>query len=273
MISAPTRFVILAAVVAGGAAGGVFAQRWLSPTPEAPLLQTVDRAALAADGIRLRPPSRAPQVTRDRAEDGAGAFVQGSTVRESVLAEVDDTSAVPRIHCTCWVLSITPPEGLPFVPANRRHSIERNYYLLLIDAESGFFVEDTTGPPRERSYETVDDAVGAVLVHVEGRPHVESLRYVETTLGAALNIVAQGQDALQDAPPDTPVWLVVATGAFAFGGGPAPDPALAKAQAPPRRNVWAVVPRGGNEWIAGMDDADYDLSNAGEVVDLPPVAP
>jgi hypothetical protein len=120
-------------------------------TPEPPRvnLQTASTAALASNGIQLTEPVGSPQIDQAAASTAAVAEYPGSTVREAVLARVDDKNSASPVHCLCWVVSIKPSEGFYFPsagPANRKATTAApTYMILIIDAATGRFLEGTAG--------------------------------------------------------------------------------------------------------------------------------
>ena len=116
-----------------------------SPTASSGALtiQSANAADLATQGIILQQTTTSVAVHKTTAADMASARFPGSSVHDVVLALVTDTYSVPTLHCTCWVVSLTPPPGVGTAsggpPPGRPHKTA--YLILFLDAQTGTFVE------------------------------------------------------------------------------------------------------------------------------------
>jgi hypothetical protein len=132
--------VALALAVSAGAVGAAFTLRArATPTPAAVTLQTASASSLDGAGIRLTTPSGSPAIDGEAASQAAIARFPGS-VREAVLAQVEDRGAVPALHCLCWVISVYPRDGLQFPSGGPSGNTNRQtpaYWLVIVDASSG----------------------------------------------------------------------------------------------------------------------------------------
>jgi len=111
-----------------------------------PSVPGVSAERLSQSGIvMLNPfPWDPPQITKSQAEQLALKQAPGGTILQTVLAEVvltNPSSTKPRL---CWVVSLPGslilshgPPGSPQRPAN--------WYVILIDAHSGEFVQGSAG--------------------------------------------------------------------------------------------------------------------------------
>ena len=103
-------------------------------------------ARLAESGtVLLNPfPWDRPEISRSQGEQLALRQAPGGPVLQSVLAEVVKTNTGAKQPRLCWVVSLPgslisshgPPGSIP-----RRAS----FYLVLIDARSGYFLYGTAG--------------------------------------------------------------------------------------------------------------------------------
>jgi hypothetical protein len=138
----------LGVVMAGGAvATALTVPARATPEPPAVVLRTASASALAATGIRLTAPTGSPAVDSAAASKAAIAQYPGSTVREVVLARVDDANSALPVHCLCWVVSLNPPDGFHFPsggPPNHPNAAQKpTYWIMIIDATTGQFLEGT----------------------------------------------------------------------------------------------------------------------------------
>ena len=134
---------IIALVVVGVAAWGVL--QMVHPTL-GPTIRVVTADRLREDGMILVNPFPWDQSTISQAEAEKIAARQGAggQVLQSVLAEVILTNPSVKQPRLCWVASLpgslvtsNGPAGSP-----QRHA---SFYLILIDAHTGEFVEGTAG--------------------------------------------------------------------------------------------------------------------------------
>src|SRR5437867_4335737 len=113
--------------------------------PSTPRLAWASSESLAQVGIVLSAPDGRARVDGVSAVDRVTQEFPGASIREIVLAQVDDTHAVPERHCLCWVASIVPAGGLSFPssgpPGASRTVAVPSYMIVLFDANSGAFVE------------------------------------------------------------------------------------------------------------------------------------
>ena len=116
------------------------------------MLGSVSSAALAIAGIRLQPPTSSAVVSQEAAERAAVRAMPGTTVRETVLADLSDTHTVPAIDTLAWAVSLTVPPGSrpPSAGPPPRHpgmkpSYPVVFYLVVfIDARTGAFIMATS---------------------------------------------------------------------------------------------------------------------------------
>jgi hypothetical protein len=119
------------------------------------MLSSVSSTALAHTGIRLQPPTSSAVVSQEEAERAAMRKMPGRTVRETVLADLSDTHAVPAINTLAWAVSLTVPPGsrAPSAgPPPGHPGMEPSYLVVFIDARTGAFIMATSGgrfQPRE----------------------------------------------------------------------------------------------------------------------------
>ncbi|MGD0115753.1 MAG: hypothetical protein ABSC13_07105 [Dehalococcoidia bacterium] len=144
--------IVLAALISAAVAVGTVLREARATPASGVTLKSVSSAALAEVGITLSaPPANATAIARSAAESSVQAEIPGATVREGVLAIVDDIHANPAIHCLCWVMSITPPGGIkfpsagPFGTGARATPSPPTFLLFMFDAATGAFVEGTSG--------------------------------------------------------------------------------------------------------------------------------
>jgi hypothetical protein len=111
-----------------------------------PSLRGVSAARLSQSGIvMLNPfPWDPPQVTQGQAEQIALKDAPGGAVLQTILAEViltNPSAAKPRL---CWVVSMPGSLVMSHGPAGSRQRTA-NWYVILIDAHSGEFVQGSAG--------------------------------------------------------------------------------------------------------------------------------
>ena len=111
-----------------------------------PSVRGVSAERLSQSGIvMLNPfPWDPPQVTLGQAEQIALKRAPGGTVLQTILAEVvltDPSSAKPRL---CWVVSMPGSLVVSHGPPGSRQRTA-NWYVILIDAHSGEFVQGSAG--------------------------------------------------------------------------------------------------------------------------------
>lgn len=85
-----------------------------------------------------------PQLTKGQAEQVALKQAPGGTVLQTVLAEViltNPSSTKPRL---CWVVSLPGSLIVSHGPPSSRQRTA-NWYVILIDAHSGEFVQGSAG--------------------------------------------------------------------------------------------------------------------------------
>ena len=137
---------LLAAAIAVSVLAVVVRAR-ATPPPPPITLQTASASSLAAVGIHLTAPVGSAAVSGDTAAKAAIAQYPGSTVREAVLARVDDTNSAAPVHCLCWVISLNPPDGFHFPSGGPPDSPNKDqvpsYWIMIIDANTGQFLEGT----------------------------------------------------------------------------------------------------------------------------------
>jgi hypothetical protein len=98
---------------------------------------------LSVNGLRLAEPmNERPLVSRDRAiriaEDAYPGISSENGAREVALAIVTDTAQHPTMNRLCWIVDITPPNGLP-VPAGPIGAPSKRaaWFFVFVDATSG----------------------------------------------------------------------------------------------------------------------------------------
>lgn len=111
-----------------------------------PSVPGVSAERLSQSGIvMLNPfPWDPPQLTKGQAEQLALKQAPGGTVLQSVLAEViltNPSSTTPRL---CWVVSLPGSLIMSHGPPGSRQRTA-NWYVILIDAHSGEFVQGSAG--------------------------------------------------------------------------------------------------------------------------------
>ena len=111
-----------------------------------PSVPGVSAEQLSQSGIvMLNPfPWDPPQLTKGQAEQLALKQAPGGTVLQSVLAEViltNPSSTKPRL---CWVVSLPGSLIMSHGPPGSRQRTA-NWYVILIDAHSGEFVQGSAG--------------------------------------------------------------------------------------------------------------------------------
>ena len=111
-----------------------------------PSVPGVSAERLSQSGIvMLNPfPWDPPQLTKGQAEQLALKQAPGGTVLETVLAEVvltNPSATKPRL---CWVVSLPGSLMVSNGPPGSRQRTA-NWYVILIDAHSGEFVQGSAG--------------------------------------------------------------------------------------------------------------------------------
>jgi hypothetical protein len=139
------RILVGLAAVALGAILVIEAVRLLHPAV-GPSVAGVSAERLSQSGIvMLNPfPWDPPQITKGQAEQLALKQAPGGTVLQTVLAEViltNPSSTKPRL---CWVVSLPGSLIMSHGPPGSRQRTA-NWYVILIDAHSGEFVQGSAG--------------------------------------------------------------------------------------------------------------------------------
>jgi hypothetical protein len=139
------RILVGLAAVALGAILVIEAVRLLHPAV-GPAVAGVSAERLSQSGIvMLNPfPWDPPQITKGQAEQLALKQAPGGTVLQTVLAEViltNPSSTKPRL---CWVVSLPGSLIMSHGPPGSRQRTA-NWYVILIDAHSGEFVQGSAG--------------------------------------------------------------------------------------------------------------------------------
>jgi hypothetical protein len=139
------RILVGLAAVALGAILVIEAVRLLHPAV-GPSVADVSAERLSQSGIvMLNPfPWDPPQITKGQAEQLALKQAPGGTVLQTVLAEViltNPSSTKPRL---CWVVSLPGSLIMSHGPPGSRQRTA-NWYVILIDAHSGEFVQGSAG--------------------------------------------------------------------------------------------------------------------------------
>jgi hypothetical protein len=123
----------------------IAAVRLLNPAI-GPSVPGVSAERLSQSGIvMLNPfPWDPPQLTKGQAEQVALKQAPGGTVLQTVLAEViltNPSATTPRL---CWVVSLPGSLIMSHGPPGSRQRTA-NWYVILIDAHSGEFVQGSAG--------------------------------------------------------------------------------------------------------------------------------
>jgi hypothetical protein len=129
------------------AVAGITSRVLATPPPPSVALQSVDPQTLLDEGITLHAPNSAAALSQSRAEAIAVEMNPGASARESVLVDFEDSHAVPAIHCLCWVVSLNRPDGeivLPSLGSDAKTSFAEKFFIVMIDATTGKFVEGTS---------------------------------------------------------------------------------------------------------------------------------
>ena len=106
-------------------------------------MQSVSKDRLAQEGMHLRQPSR--YAVRSDAEARSEALSQfpGATIRESALADVQDSNVPKADGRTAWVVSIVPALGIHAPssgPAGNPPMAAGSFMLLFFDSQTGDFI-------------------------------------------------------------------------------------------------------------------------------------
>ena len=111
-----------------------------------PSVPGVSAERLSQSGIvMLNPfPWDPPQLTKGQAEQLALKQAPGGTVLETVLAEVVLTNPAATKPRLCWVVSLPGSLMVSNGPPGSRQRTA-NWYVILIDAHSGEFVQGSAG--------------------------------------------------------------------------------------------------------------------------------
>lgn len=137
--SSRVRACAVALALAVGVAGaGALSQRQAHGSGAFVPMTSVSSATLAANGVELLVPSSGAAVSADQAAAVALRYYAGATVRERVLARVQDEHVHPALDRLCWVLSIVPRGGI-FSASGGGHGVQLpgTFRLFIVDAESG----------------------------------------------------------------------------------------------------------------------------------------
>jgi hypothetical protein len=120
---------------------------------------------------------------------------------------------------------------------------------------------------------TLADALGQARNQLETGPpfadSVQSVVYVATSVGRARDLFDPHREIgsgrfFTDAPPDSPVWVVVAYGDFVWANrGVVEVPRVSYTA------VWFVIPVGETGLYYDASNERYDLSRLGNVVGVP----
>ena len=121
------------------------AVRWLDPAA-GPSVRGVSAERLSQSGIVLLNPFPwdPPKVTQAQAEQIVLNQSSGGTVLQTVLAEVVLTNSSWTKPRLCWVVSMPGSLILSSGPPGSRQQTAK-WYLILIDAHSGEFVQGSAG--------------------------------------------------------------------------------------------------------------------------------